>query len=45
MMWSVHTEKETHSVEVSVGVLGHVIVEDDVDSLYVHATTKQVGGH
>ena len=34
-----------HSVQVGVGILGHVVVEDDVDSLDVHATTKQVGGH
>merc|ERR1719414_2419040 len=34
-----------HSVQVGVGVLWHVVVEDDVDSLDVHATTKQVGSH
>ena len=32
------------SVQVGVGVLGHVVVEDDVDSLDVHATAEQVGG-
>ena len=34
-----------NSVKVGVRVLRHVIVEHDVDPLYVHATTKQVGGH
>ena len=33
-----------HPVEVGVGVLGHVIVEDDVDTLNVHATAEEVGG-
>ena len=32
-------------MEVSVRVFGHVIVEDDVDALDVHAPAKQVGGH
>lgn len=32
-------------MEVSVGVFRHVIVEDNVDTLNVHSTTKQVGGH
>ena len=35
----------TDAVQVGVRVLRHVVVEDDVDTLYVHATTKQVGGH
>ena len=34
----------SNSVQVSVGVLGHVVVEDDVDALDVHSTAKQVGG-
>ena len=33
-----------NSVEVGVGILGHVVVEDNVDSLNVHATTEEVGG-
>ena len=32
------------TMQVGVGVLGHVVVEDDVDTLDVHATTEQVGG-
>ena len=32
------------SVEVGVRVLGHVVVEHDVDSLDVHASAEQVGG-
>ena len=32
------------SMQVGVGVLGHVVVEDDVDTLDVHAAAEQVGG-
>jgi hypothetical protein len=32
-------------MKVGVGILWHVIVKDDVHSLNVHATTKQVGGN
>ena len=32
-------------MEVGVRVLGHVVVEDDVDPLDVHATAEQVSGH
>ena len=32
-------------MKVCIGVLRHVIVEDNVDTLDVHASTKQVGGH
>ena len=31
-------------MEVGVSVLGHVIIEHNVDALYVHATAEQVGG-
>ncbi len=31
-------------MEVSVCVLGHVVVEDDVDTLDIHAAAEQVGG-
>lgn len=34
-----------HPMQVSVGVFGHVIVEDNVHSLYVHATAEQVCCH
>jgi hypothetical protein len=34
----------THSVEVGVGVLGHVVVEDHVDSLDIDAATKDISG-
>merc|ERR1719361_1316118 len=34
----------SNSVQVSVSVLWHVVVEDDVDALDVHSTPKQVGG-
>lgn len=40
-----HLSGTTHSVEVGVRVLRHVIVEDDVDSLNVHPSAKQIGGH
>ena len=32
-------------MQVGVGVLGHVVVEDNVDTLDIHATTEQVGGN
>ena len=32
-------------MQVGVGVLWHVVVEDDVDPLDVHPSAKQVGGH
>lgn len=32
-------------MKVCVGILWHVVVEDDVDSLNVHAPAKQVGGN
>ena len=32
-------------MEVGVGVLGHVVVEDDVDALDVHAATEEVRRH
>ena len=35
----------SNSVEVSVGILGHVVVEYNVDTFNVHTTAKQVGGH
>merc|ERR1719237_716083 len=34
-----------HSVQVGVGVLGHVVVEDDVDALDVHAAPEEVRRH
>ena len=34
-----------HAMEVSVGVLGHVVVENNIHSLDVHPTAKQVGCH
>ena len=34
-----------HPMQVRVGILGHVVVEDDVDSLDVHAAAEQVGRH
>ena len=37
--------RRTYSVEVGVRVFRHVVVEDDVDPLDVHAPPKQVGGH
>ena len=32
-------------MEVSVRILGHVIVEYDVDPLNVHPSAEEVGGH
>lgn len=35
----------SHAMQVGVAILGHVVIEDDVYALNVHATSKQVGGH
>ena len=32
-------------MQVCVGVLGHVVVENNIDPLDVHATPEEVGGH
>ena len=49
ILWSSYlcTEPSSSSnpVQVCVCVLGHVVVEDNVHSLDVHATAEQVGGH
>ena len=42
--WSTRT-CITYAVEVHVGGLGHVVVEDNVDTLNVHAAAKQIRGH
>jgi len=34
-----------HAMQVGVGILGHIVVEHNVNSLNVHAATKEVGGH
>lgn len=34
---------KTDSVKVCVRILWHVIIEDNVDSLDVHSSAKQVG--
>ena len=34
-----------NSVQVCVSVLRHVVVEDNVDALNIHATAEQVGGN
>ena len=39
------TPSTTYAVEVGVGVLRHVVVEDNVDALNVHPATKEVGCH
>ena len=32
-------------MQISVGVFWHVIVEHDIDSLYVHASAKEVSSN
>ena len=34
-----------YPVEIGVRVLWHVVVENDVDPLYVHTATEQIGGY
>lgn len=36
-------KSRTDSVEVCVRILWHIVVKDDVDSLDVHPSAKQVG--
>jgi len=36
--------RSRNSVQVGVGVFGHIVVEHDVHSLDIHATTEKVGG-
>lgn len=38
-------DSRTDSVKVCVRILWHVVVEHNVDTLDVHSSTKQVGGH
>ena len=38
------TSSTSDAMKVGVGVLGHVVVEHNVHTLYVHATAEQVGG-
>lgn len=35
----------TYPVQVGIGILWHVIVKHNVDSLDIHATAEQVCGH
>ena len=35
----------TNPVKVCVRILRHIIIEDNIHSLYVHSTAKQVGGN
>lgn len=34
-----------NSVEISVGILGHVVIKDYVYALDIHTTTEQIGGN
>ena len=42
---SIAHQSDSYPVKICVRILWHVIVEHNVDSLDIHATTKQVGGH
>lgn len=35
----------TNPVKVGVRILWHVIVKHNVNSFYIHSTTKQIGGY
>merc|ERR1719373_352982 len=35
----------SYSVQICVGILWHVVVEYDVDSLDVHSSAEQIGGN
>jgi len=37
------SKKATYSVEVGIGVLGHVVVDDDIHSFNINTSSKEVG--
>ena len=39
------TSSSGHAMKIGICVLGHVVIEHDVDPFDVHASTKQVGGN
>jgi len=39
------TTSTSNSVKVGVGILGHVVIEDNVNSLDIHTTAEQVGSN
>lgn len=39
------TTGTTDTVEVGVGLIGHVVVDSDVDTLNIDTTTEDVSGH
>jgi hypothetical protein len=39
------TASASYTMQVGVGVLGHVVVEHNVDSLNVHTTAEQICGN
>ena len=40
-----HLKSQSYPVKVHVGIIRHVIVKYYVHSLYIHASSKQVGGY
>lgn len=38
------TTSTRNTMQVGVRILGHVVVEHDVDTFNVHATTEEIGG-
>ena len=41
---STEATSTANTMQVLIGTLGKVVVDDNVDPLYIHAATKQVGG-
>ena len=39
------TASTTDAVKVRIGLVGHVVVDGDVDTLNINTTTKNVSGH
>ena len=39
------TSSTSHTMQVSVWVLRHVVIEDNVYTLNIHTTTEQIGGY
>merc|ERR1712212_393469 len=40
---SYKTTGTCHSMKVSIGIFGHIVIENNVDTLNIHSTAEQVG--
>ena len=45
VFWKIIPVRFIYPVKIGIRVFRHVVVEDNIHSLYVHSTAKQVGGN